>query len=182
MIIYQESKAGYLADINSNVLQKRLCEAFLAKTGWVPADSYVWVDEYTRFAIALDKANVDDDIQVAIEYHISAAGRFRIDILLAGNDGLGDNALIIELKAWDTAESSPVEDMVFAPVGGGQVVQHPCVQARKYKRMILRFNEDVRDQHIVVHSAAYLFNLWRRKPEPLCKRRLKSAAGGGPIV
>ena len=167
MVIYQESKAGFLADVDNNLLKNRLVSAFQAKTGSVPADSYVWADEYSRFATALGKANVHDDIQVAIEYHISAAGRFRIDVLLAGNDGQTDNGVIIELKAWETADVSDVPEMVFCPIGGGSIRQHPCVQARKYRGLILRFNEDIKEQDIQLHSAAYLFNLHRRNPEPL---------------
>jgi len=167
MVIYQESKAGFLADVDNNRLKNRLVSAFQAKTGSVPADSYVWADEYSRFATALGKAKVHDDIQVAIEYHISAAGRFRIDVLLAGNDGQTDNGVIIELKAWETADVSDVDEMVFCPIGGGSIRQHPCVQARKYRGLILRFNEDIKVQGIQLHSAAYLFNLQRRNPEPL---------------
>ena len=40
------------------------------------------------------------------------------------------------------------------------------MQARKYRGLILRFNEDVRERDLL-HSAAYLFNLHRRDPEPL---------------
>src|SRR6202142_969154 len=118
MVIYQESKAGFLADVDNNLLKNRLVSAFQTKTGSVPADSYVWADEYSRFAMALSKAQVDNDIQVAIEYHISAAGRFRIDVLLAGSDGQTDNGVIIELKAWENAGVSDVEEMVFCPIGG----------------------------------------------------------------
>lgn len=164
MVIYQESKTGFLADVYNNVLKKRLVDAFQAKTGSVPSDSYVWADEYSRFATALDKAKVHDDIDVAIEYHISAAGRFRIDVLLAGSDGQTDNGVIIELKAWDTADVSDVEEMVFCPINGGSTRQHPCVQAHKYRGLILRFNEDIKENNIQLHSAAYLFNLNRRNP------------------
>jgi DUF2075 family protein len=174
MIIYQESKARYLADVDSNILKQRLVDAFRNKTGSVPSDSYVWADEYSHFARALEKTKVDDDVQVAIEYHISAAGRFRIDVLLAGNDGQRDNGLIIELKAWETAGLTDIEDMVLSPVAGGKVDQHPCVQARKYKGQILRFNQDIREQDIRLHSAAYLFNLRRRQPEPLEDMRYRS--------
>src|SRR5215469_13982937 len=116
MVIYQESKAGFLADVDNNVLKKRLVDAFRTKTGSVPSDSYVWADEYSRFANALNKAKVDEEIQVAIEYHISAAGRFRIDVLLAGNDGQTDNGVIIELKAWEKADLSDVPEMVYCPI------------------------------------------------------------------
>ncbi len=167
MIIYQETKRQFIDDVDHNAIKSRLVDAFRAKTGSVPSDARVWAEEYSRFSNVLRDTDVADDIQVAIEYHISAAGRFRIDILLAGNDGHTDNGMIIELKAWDKAEVSDIDDLVFAPVGGGTHTQHPCVQARKYKGLILRFNQDVREQSISFHSIAYLFNLHRRKPEPL---------------
>lgn len=62
---------------------------------------------------------------------------------------------------------SNVPDLVYAPVAGRSLKQHPCVQARRYKGLILRFNEDVKSQNIRLHSSAYLFNLHRRNPEPL---------------
>lgn len=173
MIIYQETKAGFLADVDNNFLKSRLVDAFRLKTGSVPSDSYVWADEYGHFARALERTRAANDIQVAIEYHISAAGRFRIDVLLAGNDGERDNGLIVELKAWETAGLSDVADMVLSPVAGGKIDQHPCVQARKYKGQILRFNQDLRDEKIGLHSAAYLFHLRRRQPEPLEDIRYK---------
>lgn len=167
MIIYQSSKAGFIHDVEQNALAPRLQSAFLAKTGSIPSDSRVWADEYSRFSTALRNAAVEDDVQIAIEYHISAAGRFRIDVLLTGNDGATDNGVIIELKAWDTAGFSTIIDLVHAPIGGGTLKQHPCVQARSYKGLITRFNQDIRERGIGLHSAAYLFNLHRRNPEPL---------------
>jgi uncharacterized protein len=167
VIIYQETKRRFIEDVDHNAIKSRLVDAFRAKTGSVPSDARVWAEEYSRFSNVLRAAEVADDVQVAIEYHISAAGRFRVDVLLAGNDGRNDNGMIIELKAWDKAEVSEVDDLVFAPVGGGTQTQHPCVQARKYKGLILRFNQDIREQSVCLHSIAYLFNLHRRTPEPL---------------
>jgi DUF2075 family protein len=175
VIIYRESKAQYLADVDTNVLKTRLAEAFRTKTGSIPSDSYVWADEYSRFAMALSKAKVDDEIDVAIEYHISSAGRFRVDVLLAGSDGVHDNALIVELKAWEDAQVSEVENLVVCRTRGRPERPHPCVQARKYKGLILRFNQDVRQQRIHVEAAAYLFNLRRRQPEPLEDDRYRTA-------
>ena len=110
---------------------------------------------------------------MAIEYHISAAGWFRIDVLLAGNDGKRDCAVVIELKAWETAGASEIKDMVLCPTGGGKIDQHPCVQARKYKGLILRFKQDIREQDVEIQSSAYLFNLHRRTPEPLEDERYR---------
>ena len=167
MIIYAETKRQFLEDVDLNRLERRLIDGFERQTGGVPADRRVWADEYTRFSIALRRANVDDDMQVAIEYHISAAGRSRVDVLLAGNDGTNDNGLVLELKSWSDADKSDVPDLVWSPYGGGSLSQHPCVQARKYKGLILRFNADIAEKKVGIQSAAYLFNLVRRKPEPL---------------
>jgi len=167
MIIYAETKRGFLEDVDLNRLERRLADGFERQTGSVPADRSVWADEYARFSNALRRARVDDDMQVAIEYHVSAAGRSRIDVLLAGNDGERDACLVLELKAWSEADVSDVPELVWSPYGGGTLAQHPCLQARKYKGLILRFNADIRDKGIDIQSAAYLFNLVRRRPEPL---------------
>ncbi len=167
MIIYAETKGRFLEDVDRNRLERRLIDGFERQTGGVPADRGVWADEYARFSGALRRARVDDDMQVAIEYHISAAGRFRVDVLLAGNDGTSDHGLIVELKSWSEADVSEVPDLVWSPYGGGSLAQHPCVQARKYKGLIRRFNADIAEKGVGIHSAAYLFNLLRRHPEPL---------------
>ena len=168
MIIYQDTKAGFLNDVAENFLQARIEAAFLSKTGSIPSDRMGWANDYSRFCTTvLGPAKVADDIQIAIEYHCSPVGRSRIDVLLAGNDGHSDNGLIIELKAWDKAGLSEIENMVVAPLGGGTIKQHPNLQARQYKGMILRFNEDIVQKGVQLHSSAYLFNLYRREPEPL---------------
>jgi DUF2075 family protein len=181
MIIYQASKAGFIDDVDNNYLRGRLDSAFLQKTGSIPADRSVWADEYSRFSLVLRHSKVDDDIKVALEYHVSAIGRNRIDVLLTGNDGQTDNALIIELKAWDRADVSPVENMVFSPIGGGTEKLHPCHQARQYKGMIMRFNQDIQEKGVQLHPSAYLFNLSRRSPEPLEDVRYKDILAESPL-
>ncbi len=167
MIIYQDTKAGFLDDIQNNYFAARIEDAFLKKTGSLPADSRGWANDYARFSTVLSTAAVADDIMVAIEYHCSPVGRTRIDVLLAGGDGSVDNGLIIELKAWDTASSTDIDGMVFSPIGGGTVKQHPSLQAQKYKGMILSFNQDIVSAGVQLHPSAYLCNLYRRSPEPL---------------
>ena len=175
MIIYAETRRKFLRDVDDNALAPKLRDAFRQRTGGVPADHRVWADEYSRFSLALRGAEVSDDARVAIEYHLSAAGRFRVDALLGGNDGERDHAVIVELKAWDRAEATEIDGLVLAPVGGGRRVQHPCEQARRYKGLIVRFNEDVRASGVGLQAAAYLFNLHRRRPEPLEDARYRDA-------
>ena len=167
MIIYAETKRQFLEDVDLNQLERKLVDRFEKQTGSVPPDRNDWADSYSRFSNSLRRAKVDDDMHVAIEYHISTAGRSRVDVLLTGNDGTNDNGLVLELKAWGTAEVSEFPELVSTPYPGRAFTQHPCVQARKYKGLILRFNADIRKQGVGIHSAAYLFNLARRTPEPL---------------
>lgn len=148
MIIYAETRGNFLEDVDLNRLERRLVDGFERQTGSVPADRTVWANEYARFASALRRARVDDDMQVAIEYHVSAAGRSRIDVLLAGNDGERDTGVVLELKAWSEADGSEVPELVWSPYGGGRLAQHPCLQAGKYKGLILRFNADIRDKGV----------------------------------
>jgi hypothetical protein len=178
VIIYQDTKAVFTDDIASNNFAARIEDAFIRKTGSLPADSRGWANDYTRFSSVLSQANVSGDITVAIEYHCSPVGRSRIDVLLAGSDGSVDNALIIELKAWDTASVSDIDGMVFSPIAGGKIKQHPSLQARQYKGMILRFNEDIPKHGVRLHPSAYLFNLYRRDPEPLEDARYQDLLAG----
>ncbi len=174
MIIYNETSAQFLDDVFHNCLKQRLVDSFRTMTNSVPADQSVWDYEYGRLASVLQNAKVDPEVEVAIEYHLSAAGRWRIDALISGNDGQQDNGLIIELKAWDKVGFTDGEGLVWSPLQGGKACEHPALQAKKYKDMILRFNEDIHKEEIGLHSSAYLFNLHRREPEPLEAERYQS--------
>ena len=74
MIIYQDTKAVFLDDIAQNYFAARLEDAFIKKTGSLPADSRGWANDYARFSTVLAQAAVADDIQIAIEYHCSPVG------------------------------------------------------------------------------------------------------------
>jgi DUF2075 family protein len=174
VIIYNETRTQFLDDVFQNCLKQRLMSSFRTMTNSIPADQSVWDYEYGRLASVLQNAQLEPEVQVAIEYHLCAAGRWRIDALLLGNDGQRDNGLIIELKAWDRAGFAEGEGLVFSPLQGGKICEHPALQAKKYKDMILRFNEDVHKEDIGLHSAAYLFNLHRRAPEPLEAERYQN--------
>ena len=112
VIIYKETKTKFIGNVDNNALKRRLVDGFRTKTGSVPSDQNVWADEYSRFSLALRNAKVSDEIQIAIEYHITAAVRFRLDVLLAGNNGETDNGMTLELKAWETAQLTDIDDMV----------------------------------------------------------------------
>lgn len=91
MIIYQDTKAVFLDDIANNYFAARIEDAFIKRTGTLPADSRGWANDYGRFASILDKSAVADDITIAIEYHCSPVGRTRIDVLTESKLFLADD-------------------------------------------------------------------------------------------
>lgn len=62
MIIYQDTKSGFLSDISNNYFSARIESAFLRKTGSVPADGRGWANDYARFAGVLGPAKVADEV------------------------------------------------------------------------------------------------------------------------
>ena len=49
MIIYQDTKLGFLNDVSNNYLQARIEAAFLSKTGSIPSDRMGWANDYSRY-------------------------------------------------------------------------------------------------------------------------------------
>ena len=56
MIIYQDTKARFVDDIASNFFKARLEDAFIKKTGSLPADSRGWANDYARFSSVLGQS------------------------------------------------------------------------------------------------------------------------------
>ena len=52
----------------------------------------------------MDDSDIDDDVQIAIEYNIPQTSK-RVDFIIVGSNGEGkDNIVIVELKQWSKAE------------------------------------------------------------------------------
>lgn len=168
MIIYESTRRGFIADVESKRLQGKLEQGFTTKTGGVPADKRVWESEYSDFAWDLREADVADDVQVAVEFHLSGAGRFRLDVVLGGHGEGRDRALIVELKGWEEAEATAIPDLVRTPLGGApRLCEHPSAQALGYREFLEHFNADIEARGIQVDACSYLLRLRRRDPEPL---------------
>lgn len=177
MIIYESDRAGFLADVENKQLQPKLELAFLARTGSIPNDRSTWESAYTDIAWDLREAAIADEVRVAIEYHLSAAGRFRIDVLLAGSNADADAVVLVELKGWEWAEASNIPEVVTTLFGGRETLtQHPCAQVLGYREFIVHFNEDIARHAIDVHACAFLHRYRRNDPEPL------EATGYAPLI
>jgi hypothetical protein len=115
--------------------------------------------------LVLGDPDIPEDAGVGIEFQIPQTSK-RIDVLLSGrNDEPRDQAVIIELKQWETAEETPMDGVVRTVIGGGpRDTPHPSYQAWSYAELLRGFNEAVYEDDIVLHPCAYLHNCPRSGP------------------
>ena len=160
MIIYENTKGGFVADVRTNIAEK-VRAAFEQKGIHHNNDSefQAWNSSLLFMRNVLDDEEIPDDISLAIEYQIPLTSK-RVDFLLAGKDESGQaNVVVVELKQWSDSEITSKPDVVRAFTGGAKrEVCHPSYQAYSYAKIIENFNEEVARQDIRLRPCAYLHN------------------------
>lgn len=161
MIIYDETKKKFGDDVLNGLIADKLEQAFWANhlLGGEKAEYNSWVNSLTRMKLALDDPSIPDDSDVAIEYRIPTTSK-RIDFMIAGKDeSLVNNVCVIELKQWESAEKTSLEDCVKTFTGGAErVVQHPCAQVYNYAKLLENVNQAVYERNVKLLPATYLHN------------------------
>ncbi|MSR21893.1 MAG: DUF2075 domain-containing protein [Gemmatimonadetes bacterium] len=161
MIVYQSDKAGFCEDVETGEIDQIL----LAKVrgvlgmGVSPSEVRSWHQSLTHMHLVLTDPEIPADSGVGIEFQIPQTAK-RIDVLLSGsNDEARDQAVIIELKQWETAELTPMDGIVRTVIGGGpRDTAHPSYQAWSYAELLRGFNEAVYEDDIQLHPCAFLHN------------------------
>lgn len=170
MIIYEADVAGFLSDVENEVMVDRLYTVYQEKIGRTSkAEIRSWDNSLQRMSNVLRDRDIPKDAKAAIEFKIPNTGK-RVDFILAGNDGAEDHAVIIELKQWEKVEKNDRLDAVVVEtyVGGAtRSVTHPSYQAWSYAALIEDFNETVREQPIHLNPCAYLHNYFIEDNDPL---------------
>ncbi len=169
MVIYMKSAAEFRNDVDTNAIVDELTQAFKLRLGWVPSrEINPWTNSLRFMETILRKAEVSPDCGVLIEYRIPSTSK-RIDFVVAGEDDSGaKNAIIVELKEWQTAKATSMDGIVETIFSRGfHATAHPSYQAYSYKTLLLDFNENVERKNVSVSSCAYLHNYTEGSPEPL---------------
>ena len=161
MIIYRNTKGGFVRDVRDNLIAQKIENAFREHCimHGNAAEYRSWANSMQYMRNVIDDAAIEDDCHVAIEYRIPLTGK-RIDFLIAGKDEHDrQNVVIVELKQWETSEPTS-RPSVVRTFTGGQVreVAHPSYQAYSYSETIKNFNEAVADEDIHLIPCAYLHN------------------------
>lgn len=161
MIIYENSKFGFVNDTRTGYIADIIKDSFLKAniTHANYAEFRAWANSLMYMSNVLDDNEISDDCNVAIEYQIPLTSK-RVDFLITGKDeNNNNNIVVIELKQWENCTPTVRNDIVYAFVGHGErAVCHPSYQAYSYSKIIENFNEEVYKDNISLYPCVYLHN------------------------
>lgn len=171
MIIYNETKDVFLEDLDSGILDEKLYNLVRDRFGRETPISEVraWKNSLVQIGMRILRSGIPDDCGIAIEYNIPYTSK-RVDLIVSGYDDEGrNNAVIVELKQWESAERVSGKDGIVRTFLGGteREVAHPSYQAWSYAMAINDFNADVQDIGISLHPCAYLHNYALVENDPI---------------
>lgn len=163
MIVYEESKRGFVEDVKSNCIAARIADKIREHgiNAGQEREYVSWQNSLQFMRNIVDDNEIDDDVRIAIEYSIPLTSK-RVDFIISGADSDDhDNVVIVELKQWQKAEVVD-DDMHYCVktfVGGNdRIVCHPSYQAYSYSCFIRNYSQTVLDKGINLVPCAYLHN------------------------
>jgi len=161
MLVYKGTKKTFSEEVRNHNIAKIVDEklASLGVNAGGMSEFASWQNSLPQMFFVLDDKDIDDDIEIAIEYQIPLTSR-RVDFLIAGSCDEGkDKLIIIELKQWQKVKKLSREFLVETYTGhGNRVVAHPSQQAYSYAKLIENFNESILENKISIVPCAYLHN------------------------
>lgn len=163
MIVYEDSKRGFVEDVKSNCIADRIADKIREHgiNAGQEREYVSWQNSLQFMRNIVDDNEIDDDVKIAIKYSIPLTSK-RVDFIISGADSDDhDNVVIVELKQWQKAEVVD-DDMHYCVktfVGGNdRIVCHPSYQAYSYSCFIRNYSQTVLDKGINLVPCAYLHN------------------------
>ena len=172
MIVYNANKGQFVKDVKANVIATKILDLIRERGFNAGQDREFasWQNSMQFMRNIVDDADIEDDVQIAIEYNIPQTSK-RVDFIIIGADCKGrDNVVIIELKQWTKAEIVD-DDMHFCVrtyvANDNRIVCHPSYQAYSYSRFISNYSQIVNSERIQLVPCAYLHNYQPRYRQAL---------------
>lgn len=163
MIVYNENKGQFVQDVRTNVIATKILDRIREKglNAGQDREFASWQNSMQFMRNIVDDADIEDDVQIAIEYNIPQTSK-RVDFIIVGSNAAGkDNIVIVELKQWTKAEVVD-DDMHFCVrtyvANDKRIVCHPSYQAYSYSRFMVNYSQDIHDRGIHIVPCAYLHN------------------------
>jgi len=161
MHLYSGTSLDFLEDSTHNRIADKVADGFVRHFRYRPGQSEVQSWRNSLRAMA-DVVRVGDlfDHGVIVELQLPLSSR-RLDCMITGTDRSGDpEAVIVELKQWESAGPSWVDDCVSTFVGGrDRDVLHPSRQVGNYERYLLDCHSTFSEHRVGLKSCSYLHNM-----------------------
>lgn len=186
MRLYSGTSTNFIALNVNNQIADLLKEEFFRQFGYKPSQSEVmsWRNSLFRLSDILERANLTDQ-GIMVEYKLPLSGK-RIDVIICGKDeDQKKNAVIVELKQWETCSLTDYDsDYVVTWVGGGnRSLLHPSVQVGNYM-YYLQDNSTVfyeGSEPIKLSACSYLHNYSISSNDVLTDQRFQNSISRFPL-
>lgn len=163
MIVYSANKGKFVQDVRTNVIATKILNLIRDRglNAGQEREFASWQNSMQFMRNIIDDSDIDDEVQIAIEYNIPQTSK-RVDFIIIGaNDKGKDNIVIVELKQWTKAERVD-DDMHYCVrtyvANDNRIVCHPSYQAYSYARFINNYSQVVQNDSIQLVPCAYLHN------------------------
>ena len=163
MIVYNENKGLFVQDVRTGVIATKILDLVKEKglNAGQDREFAAWQNSMQFMRNIVDDKEIDDDVQIAIEYNIPQTSK-RVDFIIIGSDKSdNNNIVIVELKQWSKAEVVD-DDMHFSVrtyvANDERIVCHPSYQAYSYSRFMVNYSQVVQSNDIHLVPCAYLHN------------------------
>lgn len=186
MRLYSGTSKNFIALNVNNQIADLLKEEFFKQFGYKPSQSEVmsWRNSLFRLSDIMERANLTDQ-GIMVEYKLPLSGK-RIDVIICGKDqDEKKNAVIVELKQWETCSLTDYDsDYVVTWVGGGnRSLLHPSVQVGNYM-YYLQDNSTVfyeGSEPIKLSACSYLHNYSISNSDVLTDQRFQNSINRFPL-
>ena len=171
MRLYAGMSTEFVRDTTHNRIAEKLNDAFVRYYRYRPSPSDIgsWRNSLRAMSLIVTDAQLDDH-GIMLEYQLPMSSR-RLDFLVCAKDRGGKNqAIIVELKQWETCQESDADDLVTSWVGGRmRDVLHPSVQVGQYQQYLKDYNSAFYDDTDAVglDACCYLHNYTAREGDAL---------------
>jgi hypothetical protein len=161
MHLYSGMTDSFVADATRNKIAGKVQEAFFQYFRYSPGQGEIrsWQNSLRAMASAVELANLDDH-GIVVELQLPLSSR-RLDCMLTGHDDTDKaQAVIVELKQWELAGHSEIEDCVTTWVGRRERdVLHPSAQVGNYARYLQDVHTTFSDGSVGLTACSYLHNM-----------------------
>jgi DUF2075 family protein len=161
MHLYSGSTEDFIADAVRSRIAQKLDDAFFEYFRYHPSPSEVrsWQNSLRAMADAVTLADlVDHGIVVELQLPLSSR---RIDCLITGHDeGDRPQAVIVELKQWDSVGPSAIDDCVTVFLGNRERdALHPSRQVGNYERYLKDVHTTFSEGRLGLAACGYMHNM-----------------------